>query len=90
MFCFDLVKYTNIGNPDYTITVSKYNIIMTDQEINELRDQCCPHLNNKVVLKNQTILKPKPFITSSKYPYPPKPNKKYKKIDLLGMEDYEL
>lgn len=81
MWCFDLVKYTDADNPDYTLSVGKYNVMMTEQEINELRLLCCPKLNNQVVLKNPTsspVISTKPFLTSSKYPYPPKPNKKNK------------
>ncbi len=85
MWCFDLVKYNDAGNPDYTLETNKYNLVMTYQEINNLRLECCPKLNNQATLnKNISTSKLKSsinpptnsFTTSSKYPYPPKPNKK--------------
>lgn len=88
MWCFDLVKYSDAGNPNYTLRTNKYNLMMTYQEINDLRLECCPKLNNQATLKksvstpqanSSTNPSTDTFIMSSKYPYPPKPNKKYKK-----------
>ena len=78
--CFEMVNFISAIYPDYTLKFNKYDISFTEQEAQTLRLECCPILNTVTIKPTeQKII----FISSSKYPYPPKPkwnkhNKKHK------------